>query len=145
MCYSEKGGSSFWFMTASQTAPEVADYFQSELGQELDWEGHVATVNELARAPFPVYIGEQKLGDLILVPPRSCHQVVNYGGLTMKISWSRMTVRGLGIALHYELPIYRRYVIVHLTDHLDSNRIQGMSSRTIPSEISPLSIATVLH
>lgn len=108
MCYSEKGGSSFWFMTASQTAPEVADYFQSELGQELDWEGHVATVNELARAPFPVYIGEQKLGDLILVPPRSCHQVVNYGGLTMKISWSRMTVRGLGIALHYELPIYRR-------------------------------------
>ncbi|KAI0957513.1 hypothetical protein AcW1_005882 [Taiwanofungus camphoratus] len=108
MCYTEKDGCSFWFMTTSEIAPEVAEYFQSHLGQELDWETHVTSVEELANAPFDVYIVEQKLGDLVLVPPRSCHQVVNHGGLTMKMSWSRMTVRGLAIALHYELPIYRR-------------------------------------
>lgn len=108
MCHTERDGSSFWFMTASHLAPEVADYFQNELNQELDWETHVTSVEELARAPFVVYVAEQKLGDLMLVPPRSCHQVVNYGGLTMKISWSRMTVKGLSTALHYELPIYRR-------------------------------------
>ncbi|KZT11347.1 uncharacterized protein LAESUDRAFT_642015 [Laetiporus sulphureus 93-53] len=108
MCYVEKGGSSFWFMTASNVAPDVAQYFQKEFGEELDWETHVTTVEEFANAPFNVYVTEQRLGDLVLVPPRSCHQVVNHGGLTMKMSWSRMTFKGLRTALHYELPIYRR-------------------------------------
>ena len=110
MCYTEDGGSSFWFMTASSDAPEAGEYFQKHIGLELDWEEHVASVQEFAAAPFTVYIAEQKLGDLILVPPRSCHQVVNNGGLTLKTSWSRMTVKGLKAALHHELPIYRRCV-----------------------------------
>lgn len=49
----------------------VAEYFQ-KLGHELDWEDHVATLEELANASFDVYILEQKLGDLVLVPPRRC-------------------------------------------------------------------------
>ncbi|PCH38189.1 hypothetical protein WOLCODRAFT_115024, partial [Wolfiporia cocos MD-104 SS10] len=108
MCHTEDGGSSFWFMTASGSAPVVAKHFQSRFGQELDWESYVVSVEDFAEAPFDVYVVEQKLGDLVLVPPRSCHQVVNRGGLTMKMSWSRMTMKGLEIALHHELPIYRR-------------------------------------
>ncbi|OCH88258.1 hypothetical protein OBBRIDRAFT_734811 [Obba rivulosa] len=108
MCYTENGGSSYWFMTASSDAPAAAAYFSNTLGQELDWETHVATVREFAAAPFTVYVAEQKVGDLVLVPPRSCHQVVNHGGLTVKMSWSRMTVRGLQTALRHELPLYRR-------------------------------------
>ncbi|KZT68126.1 hypothetical protein DAEQUDRAFT_738881 [Daedalea quercina L-15889] len=107
MCHTENG-SSFWFLTASDAAPEVAKYFQDVLKQELDWENHVTTVDDLKDAPFMVYVAEQKLGDLILIPPRSCHQVINHGGLTMKLSWSRMTLKGLTTALLYELPIYRR-------------------------------------
>lgn len=94
-------------MTESSSAPEVATYFHA-LGQELDHEMHVITLEELARAPFKVYIHEQKLGDLVLVPPRSCHQVINHGGMTIKMSWSRMTQRGLTAAYFHELPIYRR-------------------------------------
>lgn len=108
MCYTEDGGSSFWFMTASSDAPAAGEYFQRKIGQELDWEAHVVTVDEFAGAPFQVFVAEQKLGDLVLVPPRSCHQVVNHGGLTVKTSWSRMTLRGLETALYHELPIYRR-------------------------------------
>ncbi|KAH9951236.1 hypothetical protein B0H21DRAFT_685285 [Amylocystis lapponica] len=108
MCYTEDGGSSFWFMTASSDAPLVSNYFKQELRQELDWETHIASVDELAKAPFDVYVAEQKTGDLVLVPSRSCHQVVNHGGLTVKMSWSRMTLEGLRTALHYELPIYQR-------------------------------------
>ncbi|KAI0780970.1 hypothetical protein BD413DRAFT_463733, partial [Trametes elegans] len=108
MCFSEQGGSSYWFMTAANDAPAVAAYFHRELRQELDWETHVTTVEELGRAPFKVYIAEQKVGDLVLVPPRSCHQVVNHGGLAMKTSWSRMTLDNLTTAIRYELPIYRR-------------------------------------
>lgn len=107
MCYTENDGSSFWFMTKGSDALEVAEYFR-DLKQELDHEMHVVTIEELARAPFDVYITQQKLGDLVLVPPRSCHQVVNYGGITIKTSWSRMTLKGLGVALYHELPMYQR-------------------------------------
>ncbi|KAG6814509.1 hypothetical protein H0H92_000034 [Tricholoma furcatifolium] len=110
MCYTEKNGSSFWFMTKEADAPEASKYFQ-QLNQELDHETHVMTIEQLADAPFDVYVAEQKLGDLVLVPPRSCHQVVNYGGLTIKTSWSRMTLKGLETAYYHELPIYRRSTI----------------------------------
>ena len=128
MCYAEDGGSSFWFMTNPQDCGTVIDYFQ-RLGHELDWEDHVATLGELSQAPFDVYIWEQKIGDLVLIPPRryvtkshrpdlhvqigaiSFHQVVNAGGITIKVSWSRMSIRSLEIALYHELPIYRRYVV----------------------------------
>ncbi|KAH9483676.1 C-module-binding factor A [Psilocybe cubensis] len=107
MCYTEKNGSSFWFMTESSVAPKASQYFQ-KLRHELDHENHIITLEELANAPFDVYILEQKLGDLVLVPPRSCHQVVNAGGITIKTSWSRMTSKGLKTAYFQELPIYRR-------------------------------------
>lgn len=129
MCYTENGGSSFWFMTNSSDCGAVTDYFRG-LGHELDWEDHVATLEELAKAPFDVYILEQKLGDLVLVPPRryvvklrqclaftyisvpfSFHQVINAGGITIKVSWSRMSIRSLEIALYHELPIYQRYAV----------------------------------
>lgn len=110
MCYTENGGSSYWFMTKSSDAADASKYFH-RLRQELDHETHVISVEQLAEAPFDVYIAEQKLGDLVLVPPRSCHQVVNHGGITIKTSWSRMTLRGLTAAYYHELPIYRRSVI----------------------------------
>ena len=108
MCYAEDSASAFWFMTDGSVAPLMAKYFQS-LGEELDMESHAMSVEEFAAAPCNIYIAEQKVGDLMLVPPRSCHQVVNHGGLTVKMSWSRMTIRSVQIALHHELPIYRRY------------------------------------
>ncbi|TFY83697.1 hypothetical protein EWM64_g319 [Hericium alpestre] len=107
MCYTEDDASAFWFMTESSAAPVVAKYFH-ELNQEIDWECHTITVQQLQNAPFDTYIAEQKLGDFVLVPPRSCHQVVNQGGLTIKTSWSRMTIKGAVTALRHELPIYRR-------------------------------------
>ncbi|KAF8798182.1 hypothetical protein BYT27DRAFT_6922620 [Phlegmacium glaucopus] len=107
MCHTENGGSSFWFMTETGSATEVAKFFHS-LGRELDHENYVVTLEELSKARFKVYILEQKLGDLVLVPPRSAHQVVNFGGITVKTSWSRMSLKGLVQAYHQELPIYRR-------------------------------------
>ncbi|KDQ17966.1 hypothetical protein BOTBODRAFT_545322 [Botryobasidium botryosum FD-172 SS1] len=98
--------SAFWFLTSSADSIECSQYFNT-LGAELDAETHIVTLDELRRAPFKVYICEQKLGDLVLVPPMSCHQVVNHGGITIKTSWSRMPLASLTPALHLELPIYR--------------------------------------
>ena len=108
MTWADADSSAFWFMTASSDAAAACKYYQEQFGLELDWETHVTDVEQFASAPFPVYVVEQKLGDLMLVPSRSCHQVVNRGGLTMKISWSRMTMQGLEAALWHEMPIYRR-------------------------------------
>ncbi|KAI5121653.1 hypothetical protein M0805_002729 [Coniferiporia weirii] len=107
MCSAENGGSAFWFMACSADAPRARAFFSAR-GEELDHEAHVVAPTELARAPFDVYVAEQRVGDLVLVPRRSCHQVFNRGGLTTKMSWSRMTVDGLVTAFHHELPIYRR-------------------------------------
>ncbi|CAK5277382.1 unnamed protein product [Mycena citricolor] len=108
MCYTENDGSSFWFMTDTSDALAVAEYFKDKLLQDLDHESHVTSLKELSKAPFPIYVTQQKLGDLVFVPPRSAHQVVNSGGLTIKTSWSRMTLRGLTLGLRFELPLYRR-------------------------------------
>ncbi|KAF7305036.1 JmjC domain-containing protein [Mycena kentingensis (nom. inval.)] len=108
MTYTEENGCSYWFMTATASANEVSEYFHHSLTEDLDHETHVVTIEQLAKAPFEVYIAQQTLGDLVIVPPRSAHQVVNAGGLTIKTSWSRMTVEGLTLALRFELPLYRR-------------------------------------
>lgn len=107
MCYTEQDSSSFWFMTKGSDCSKVTKYFRT-LKHELDHESHHISISDLAKAPFDIYIVEQKLGDLVLVPPRSCHQVINYGGLTIKMSWSRMTLPGLTAGLYHELPLYRR-------------------------------------
>ncbi|KAJ3725819.1 hypothetical protein C8R42DRAFT_575604 [Lentinula raphanica] len=108
MCYTENGGSSFWFMTKRQDARKVADYFHDKLGHDIDHENHVTSIEDFANAPFPVYIVEQKMGDLVMVPRMSCHQVVNHGGLTVKMSWSRMSLKSIADSVYYELPLYRR-------------------------------------
>jgi hypothetical protein len=99
--------SSYWFMTAGHSAPEVTQHFH-EMGFELALESNILSVEQWSRSPFNVYILEQKLGDFVLVPSRSCHQVVNNGKITAKMSWSRMTVAGLVAAFYHELPIYHR-------------------------------------
>ncbi|VDC06605.1 unnamed protein product [Peniophora sp. CBMAI 1063] len=108
MVFTEDDGSSFWLMTKSSDAYQVATYFRRELKQLIDWENHTITLDELQKAPFDVYYVQQRLGDFVLVPPRSCHQVVNQGGLSIKLAWSRMTVKGLETALFHEVPLYRR-------------------------------------
>lgn len=100
-------------MTESSSAPAVAEFFHSlKPPRELDRDWYTVSIEELKSAPFDVYITEQKQGDLVLVPSRSCHQVINRGGLTVKASWSRMTLKGLATAVYHELPIYRRYMLL---------------------------------
>lgn len=133
-------------MTKSSAAPRVAAYFH-ELGQEVDLETHVVTIEELAKAPFDVYIAEQQLGDLILVPPRSCHQVVNKGGITIKTSWSRMSLSGLQTALWHELPIYHRSEFRSHGNQtrVDSSCTQSVQTGNIQSQIQHIPCIATLH
>ncbi|CAK7198419.1 hypothetical protein SEUCBS139899_001080 [Sporothrix eucalyptigena] len=100
----EKPGSSIWFMTETKDREVVSEYFLSMLGHDVEIEKHFAQINAWKKAAFPVYIVEQKVGDLILVPPLAPHQVWNRGTRTMKVAWNRTVVETLEMALHEALP-----------------------------------------
>jgi len=100
----EKDGSSIWFMTETKDREVVSEYFLSMLGHDIEVENHFAQLVAWKKAPFPVYIVEQKAGDFILIPPLAPHQVWNRGTRTMKVAWNRTTVETLEMALHEALP-----------------------------------------
>ena len=99
-----KPGSSIWFMTETNDRHLVSEYWLSSLGHDIEVEGHFASIESLIRAPFKVWIAEQKVGDFILIPPLAPHQVWNRGTRTMKVAWNRTTIETLELALKEALP-----------------------------------------
>lgn len=100
----EKEGSSIWFMTETKEREVVSEYFLSMLGHDIEVEKHFAQINAWKKAPFNVWVVEQKVGDLILIPPLAPHQVWNRGTRTVKAAWNRTTIDTLELALHEALP-----------------------------------------
>jgi hypothetical protein len=100
----EEPGSSIWFMTETKDREVVSEYFLSMLGHDIEVEAHFAQINAWKKAPFPVYIVEQKVGDFILIPPLAPHQVWNRGTRTIKVAWNRTTVDTLEMAIREALP-----------------------------------------
>ncbi|KAJ8062544.1 hypothetical protein OCU04_009072 [Sclerotinia nivalis] len=97
-------GSSIWFMTESKEREMVSEWFISKLGHDIEVENHFAQLNAWRKAPFNVWVTEQRAGDLILIPPLAPHQVWNRGTRTMKAAWNRTTVDTLELAIHEALP-----------------------------------------
>ena len=100
----EKPGSSIWFMTESKDRHTVSEYWLSVLGHDIEVENHFAQVVAWKKAPFNVYVVEQRPGDFILIPPLAPHQVWNRGTRTMKVAWNRTTAETLEMACNEALP-----------------------------------------
>lgn len=67
LCVCDPGTSVIWFMTSSREAQNVSDYLR---GSGDFPTPRVLTLNQLAEAPFNVYVYVQKQGDLVVLPPR---------------------------------------------------------------------------
>lgn len=65
--------------------------------------------DEFKNAPFPVYHFPQDIGDLIIIPPDSPHQVRNINGATIKAAWNRITPESLNSYLLNIRCSYSRY------------------------------------
>ena len=100
----ERPGSSIWFMTETKDRHVVSEYWLSVLGHDIEVENHFAQLLAWKKAPFKVYVVEQRPGDFILIPPLAPHQVWNRGTRTMKVAWNRTTVETLDMALCEALP-----------------------------------------
>jgi hypothetical protein len=134
----ERPGSSIWFMTESKDRNLVSEYWLSTLGHDIEVENHFAQVSAWKRAPFSVYVVEQRPGDFILIPPLAPHQVWNRGTRTMKVAWNRTTIETLEMAVQEALPKarivcrdeqYKTKAIMYYTLMLYSNRLAVATSQ----------------
>jgi hypothetical protein len=146
----EKPGSSIWFMTEAKDRHTVQEYWLSVLGHDIETENHFAQVVAWQRAPFKVYVVEQKAGDFILIPPLAPHQVWNRGTRTMKVAWNRTTVETLEKAMTEALPNARMvcrdeqyknkaiiyYTLLKYSSLLKQARIQASRSQHEAQRIS---------
>ncbi|KAF9388944.1 hypothetical protein CPC16_006147 [Podila verticillata] len=76
MAWADDDSRSIWFMISAKDKKNAEKFWRS-LGHPLEYEGYFASVEELKTANFPIYVIEQKLGDFVMVPSESYHQVVN--------------------------------------------------------------------
>lgn len=145
----EQEGSSIWFMTESKDRAVVREYFLSMLGHDIEIEKHFAQINAWKKAPFDVYVVEQKAGDFILIPPLAAHQVWNRGTRTMKVAWNRTTVDTLALALHEALPKarlvcrdeqYKNKAIIYFTSQKYYHQLQRLEKQAEATKMSFLGI-----
>ncbi|KAG0239234.1 hypothetical protein BGW41_007850 [Actinomortierella wolfii] len=106
MTFAAEDSYALWFMINSSDVMKAQKLWNS-FGHPLDYESYFASVDELQNADFPIYVVQQKLGDLIMVPSLCVHQVVNMGSVTAKASWNRMTAPGMDFAVNMVLPRYQ--------------------------------------
>ncbi|WEW59690.1 hypothetical protein PRK78_005170 [Emydomyces testavorans] len=64
--------------------------------------------DDLSHADFPLYVYEQKPGDLVVFPPATAHQVWNLGSISTKIVWNILHPLSLEAGLVYVQPPFNR-------------------------------------
>ncbi|KAI0218374.1 hypothetical protein L0F63_005960 [Massospora cicadina] len=102
--------SSLWFMVARDNANNARRFWHQHGGgnTSLDQDNCPLPAHVIGTADFPVYVFEQRKGDLVIVS-ESAHQVVNVGkGCTIKYAWNRTTPVSLFQAVNSALPVYHR-------------------------------------
>jgi JmjC domain, hydroxylase/Zinc finger, ZZ type len=84
------------------------DAFMTTRGNvaEIDWSNTFP--EELAECDFPIYICEQRVGDLVVFPPATAHQVWNRGRLSTKLVWNILHPLSVDVGLRYVQPSYNR-------------------------------------
>ncbi|CAJ0901803.1 5510_t:CDS:2 [Entrophospora sp. SA101] len=107
MVSADPGAFSTWYMVRSEDADKMQSLLKT-INQDIDLECYTATPEFLSTADFTVYKTDQHIGDLVLVPSESCHEVINEGCCTIKISWNRVTPYSIKSALETGLPNYHR-------------------------------------
>ncbi|CUS13476.1 unnamed protein product [Tuber aestivum] len=103
MVSASENGKSIWFLVKPNDRAKLAVWFRSVLGQDLELENYFASIEDWKKAPVDVWIVEQRVGDFLIIPPASPHQVWNQGDLTIKAAWNRCTPESLRVCLSGEL------------------------------------------
>ncbi|KAK5100684.1 hypothetical protein LTR70_001416 [Exophiala xenobiotica] len=84
------------------------DAFMSSKGvsPHLDW--HNLSTEEMLQADFPLYVYDQKVGDLVILPPATAHQIWNPSVLSTKLVWNILHPLSLEVGIHHVQPPFNR-------------------------------------
>lgn len=84
------------------------DTFMSARGisPHVDWVN--LGTDELLGADFPLYVHDQKVGELVLFPPATAHQVWNPSTLSTKVVWNILHPLSLEVGFQYVQPPFNR-------------------------------------
>ncbi|KAJ3146961.1 hypothetical protein HDU86_008322 [Geranomyces michiganensis] len=124
MVHTQHGARAIWFLAESAALSDVSRFWKAH-GQSIYTDDYFASLEVLQTAPFDVYVIEQKLGDFVIVPPETAHQVYNKGGTSIKLSWNRVTVDSLQRCVQRVLSEYRSHM------RPETYRIKTLVHRTV--------------
>eukprot|EP01132_Coremiostelium_polycephalum_P007477 gene7477-9188_t len=133
MVSSDPDSFSYWFIVPREFKSDAIKYWN-------DHGGDVYTQNKfidpvvLNKAPFPIYIVKQRVGDLVLIPPDAIYQVLNIGGTSIKVGWNIITLQSLPISFYTSLPEWRNL------SNAKGNRIKAMVYYTLKKLFSLINI-----
>ncbi|KAF9789454.1 hypothetical protein BJ322DRAFT_1000873, partial [Thelephora terrestris] len=107
LCIGGTDASKSWFITAAGSYLDVWDHLRAKDGSNTVRLRNLSSA-ELQSAPFTVYVHEQKLGDLVVIPSRCFSQKVHCG-TSASLSWQRVTMKGLESFVYHDQIIRQRY------------------------------------
>ncbi|CDS01203.1 hypothetical protein [Sporisorium scitamineum] len=146
MVWSDPDATALWMITHPDDVDAVDRYITSKGGDPYS-EGYAPHPNELRDAPFTISCWKQRVGDLVLIPPRASHMVINAGGRTLKAAWPRFTIDTLSSAMFNDLPLYQRVCRVEsysirpvIEEHLIACTTRLEADHEMNREISTIAI-----
>ncbi|CAG8731747.1 24665_t:CDS:10 [Cetraspora pellucida] len=107
MVHADPDSWSTWYMIARDDKEKMSALVQA-LGQDVDLENYYVPLDILEKADFTVYHTKQLVGDFVMVPSECCHEVINVGSCTIKVSWNRITPYSAYLGVMDAVPSYQR-------------------------------------
>ncbi|KAJ1650318.1 hypothetical protein IWQ61_008849 [Dispira simplex] len=108
MTYASGDACALWFVIPSEYRKDVVEFWSTQVKENFDMETTFAPIDIFRQAKFPIHVIQQRPGDFVILPSDCPHQVVNQGtGISIKVSWNRLTVPTLIHAVNNTLPLYR--------------------------------------
>lgn len=72
----------------------------------LDW--HNLASEDMLKADFPLYVYDQRVGDLVVLPPATAHQIWNPSVLSTKLVWNILHPLSLEVGIEHVQPPFNR-------------------------------------
>lgn len=101
----DPGSLCFGTNTASQ---EAYDAFMDCLGKSAHTDWTNTSIEQLQEARFPVYVTNQRAGDLVVFPASTAHQIWNIGPIVTKAVWNIFHASSITTFFNYVQPAYQR-------------------------------------
>src|SRR5258708_7127174 len=79
----------------NRASQEAYGTFTDSLGKSAHTDWTNTSIEQLRDAKFPVYVANQRAGDLVVFPALTAHQIWNIGPIVTKAVWNILHVSSI--------------------------------------------------